>query len=321
MRKGKPKKLEERTDTVMSETEITRCREYMTNLFRRRSIIALVSCLLTLALAFYGIIAGVIRTVTLKGINGFSSFIYYTMLVNSFAALAAAFVLPFAVEGVRRRRFTLPGWVAVVYYLAACSVAIMMVFVFSFISWASPFDAFGESNLVLHVFCPILILLSFFQTENGHIYSWKDRALGSVPLCDYLVVYYVEVILIGEENGGWPDVYRITEFLHPAVAAPCMLLFAFAVSTAVALVSNLLTRMWKAIMFRYWKEDVDPIEVRIEAYGLGRMAGMSGDATGIQVPLDILDELAKKCGLKTDDLIRPYMTGVLNGRKERDDKL
>ncbi len=303
----------------MSKTEMIGSREQMTNLFRRRSIIALVGCSLTMAFAFYGVISGVARTIRYWAGDPFSSFIFYTMLSNVLAALSASFVLPFAVEGVRKKRFTLPGWVAVIHYLSACTVAIMMVFVFVFISWAAPEDAFGGSNLILHVFSPAMMLLSFFQMENGHIYTWRDRILGCVPLFVYLFVYFVEVAVIGEANGGWPDIYRITKFLHPLIAAPLMVVFALAVSTAVAWLANILTRRRKAKMYQYWKEGTDLIEVRIEAYGLGRMEGMNGEAAGIQIPLDILNELAKRYGLKTDDLLRSYMTGVLNGRRERED--
>ena len=291
-------------------------RDYMTRLFRYRSIIALVCCCLTLLLAFYGITAGVNRTADL-GKNGFFAFAYFTMLANMFAAVAAAFVIPFAAEGVRNKRLILPGWVAVAHHLSATSIAIVMIFVLVFVSRVSPFDAFGESNIFLHVYCPVLILIAFFQTENGYIYTIRDRLIGCIPFFIYSLIYFVKVVLIGEANGGWPDLYRITEFMSPALAFPLMLLFAFGISSLVAVVSNWLTGKRAEKMYQYWNKDADPIDARIEAYGLGGMAAQYADENSLQIPLDILRQLERKCGLNQDDLVRPYIIGFLNERKER----
>ena len=293
-------------------------REYMVSLYRKRSVIALCCCIISLMLAFYALIASVIKTVETLGINGFHSFIYFTLISNTLAALSTAFVFPFAVEGVQKKRFTLPRWVAVFHYLATTSVVIVMAFTFAFISWAAPKSAFGGPNLYLHVFCPALILISFFQMENEHIYTVKDRLIGCVPFFVYIVVYYIEVVLIGEANGGWADIYYICENLPPLLAVPLVLLFGFCVSTLIALLSNRLTRKRKAEMFQYWKEDTDPVEVLIEAYGLGRMTGLSGEKNSIQIPFDILEQLAEKYKLNPDDLVRPFVTGLRNGLKERE---
>ncbi len=297
--------------------EAIQSREYMTGLLRRRSVVALCCCVLTLALAFYGITAGVNRTITVLGVNGFVSFTYYTMLANTLAALSAAFVLPFAVEGIRRRRFTLPGWVAAAHYVAAVSITIMLVFVLAFMSWAVPENAFGNDNIVTHVFCPALILISFFQMENGYIYSLKDRLLGIVPFLVYGIVYSIEVWLIGEANGGWLDIYQIKAHMPPALAIPVLLLIGFCVSTGIAAVSNRLTKKRTEKTFRYWSSDADPVEIRIEAYGLGRMAGLSSGRNGVTIPVDLLRALEGRCGLEPEALARPYLKGLVNGLGEK----
>lgn len=50
--------------------------DYLTNFFRHYSIIALCSGICSLILSFYGIIAGVIRTIERMKINGFFAFIF-----------------------------------------------------------------------------------------------------------------------------------------------------------------------------------------------------------------------------------------------------
>ena len=294
-------------------------REYLTGLLRRRSVIALCSSILTLMVSFYGTVAGVIRTVEYLGLNGFVSFRYYTMLANSLAALSAAFVLPYAIEGVGARRFALPAWVARMHYLSTCSITIMMVFVLAFMSWASPEDAFGGANLFTHVFCPALILLSFFQVENGTVYAVKDWLIGAAPFGVYTVVYLVEVFVLGESKGGWPDIYRIGEYVSPALSIPLMLLYGFGVSAFIAFLSNRLTRSRQKKMLQYWTEDLDPVEVKVEAYALGRMAGFQAAKNRDSFPFNILEYLAERYHLDPKDLAKPYTTGFLNGWKERQD--
>ena len=295
-------------------------RESLTELFRRRSVIALCCVVLTLILAFYGVIASVNRTNTVRHENVFRSFIYYTMVSNVLAALSAAFVFPFAVEGVRRKRFVIPKWVSLMHFTATTSITVTMVFVLAFISWASPEDAFGGANFITHLVCPILILVSFLQMESGRLLTWKDRLLGIVPASAYMTVYLVEVCLIGEANGGWPDIYRVREYLSPFVAAPAFLLLAFGVSTAVALLSNMMTKKRNRKMFRLWKEDLDPIEVRIEAYGMGRAAAQYGEESDVRIPMDILDDLAKRYHLDTEDLLNAFVKGLEVERRERGKK-
>ena len=293
-------------------------REYLTVFFKRRSVIAFCCGILSLVLSFYGVIAGVNLTITILGENGFASFNHFTMIANAFAALSVAFVFPYTVQGLLRKRFTLPKWVAVMHYLSATSITIVFVFALAFMSWANPDGAFGGSNLVTHVFCPLLILISVFQMENGHLLTWKDRLLGLVPFCIYIIVYYIEVVVIGESNGGWQDVYHIIEYISPAIAIPVLLLLSFGVSTFIALLSNYLTKKRKKKMYLFWREELDPIEVRIEAYGLGRMAGQYSEKNNIEIPFDILVYLAERYHLKTEDLMKPFVKGLLTELKDRD---
>ena len=301
----------------MNDKKATPIREHLTILLRRRSVTALCCVVLTLILAFYGIIEGVNKTITVFHDNGFRSFIYYTMVSNTFAALSAAFVFPFAVEGIRKKRFILPKWVALLHYMATTTINVTMVFVFAFMSWASPEGAFGGANFITHIICPLLILFSFFQMESGRLFTWKDRLLGIVPGAAYMLVYFIEVALVGEASGGWPDIYQVCERLHPALAIPAFLLLAFGVSTGIALLSNWLTRRRRKKMFLLWKKDLDPIEVKIEAYGMGRMAAQYGEENNIPIPNDILTELARMYGMDPEELMKAFVKGMMVEREDR----
>ena len=69
-----------------------------------------------------------------------------------------------------------------------------------------------------------------------------------------------------------------------------------------------------------WNDEMDPVEIRIEMYGLGRYAGHHEDRSYAVLPLDLVDLLAEKFGIGNVDLIRPYIKGILDGQKERTDE-
>ena len=286
-------------------------------LMKRRSIIALCAGILTVILAFYGIIAGVNRMNTVIGKNGFASFTYFTMISNTLAMLSAAFTVPFAVEGIRKKRFTLPRWISLMHYSAAISVTIMMLCVICFISRVSPYDAFGDDNIVTHIICPVLILVSFFQTENGNIYTMQNQSLGMIPLCLYIIAYFIEVIVIGEANGGWPDIYHVKEYLPYWLAIPMLFILGLIISFMIRIISNRLTNIRRDKMFLIWKKNADPGEITAEVYKYGVMIGGKGDKNRIHIPYDILEFVAGKYGLNADELTNPFVKGVLEGLKER----
>jgi hypothetical protein len=294
-------------------------REYLTNLSKRRSIIALISAALTIVVAFYGLVGGIDMTFTNLGKNAFYSFIYFTMVSDTLALLSASFVFPYCIEGIRNNHFVLPRWIIRMHYAATVCIATVMMFVFCFMSWADPQSAFGGTNIFTHVFCPILILISFFQIENRYKFMLKDQLIAMVPYCIYISVYFIEVVIIGEENGGWPDIYQIMTFLPAWIAIPFLLLFGFGVSFVIRLISNYLTKIRNRRMFAEFKKDVDQVEAaiqaRVEAYGLGTMAAQTADKNRIIIPYEILEELAEAYDLDFDRVMKPFMSGIIKGMK------
>lgn len=61
---------------------------------------------------------------------------------------------------------------------------------------------------------------------------------------------------------------------------------------------------------------MDPVEIRIEIYGLGRYMGTHEDEHFAVLPLDITRMLGEKYHL-SEELIRPYIRGLLDARNER----
>ena len=65
---------------------------------------------------------------------------------------------------------------------------------------------------------------------------------------------------------------------------------------------------------------MDPVEVRFEAFGLGRMEIEHGEKDNIQIPYDILKDLAEMYHSDTEDLMKPFIKGLLSRLRKRDDK-
>lgn len=138
-----------------------------------------------------------------------------------------------------------------------------------------------------------------------------------IPLCVYIIAYFIEVILIGEANGGWPDIYRVQEFLPYWLAIPMLFLFGLGISFMIRMISNRLTNIRRAKMFTFLKEDAKPEEVFSEAYSIGVMIGLKGEKNNIRIPYDILEYFAEKYRLNVDDLTKFFVDGIMNGLKER----
>lgn len=291
-------------------------REYITGFMRRRSIIALCAGIIELAGVFCGIILGLGRTARFSGDNLISAYIYFTMISNSLAAIAVAFSIPFAVEGIKTKRLILPRWVTVLMFISASSIAIVPLMVFSFMRWVPSDLAFGDGGVFTHIMCPLLVILSFFQIESGHRYTLSECVLACIPFNLYMIVYYIMVFLIGPDNGGWQDIYSIGEHINPLFVIPIGMILSFVISLIISKISNTLSENRKNNRFRYWTRDIEPVEVLVEAYGLGIMVSENIEQGTIQVPYDILEELARRYGIDPSKLAKAFFTGFEIGIKK-----
>lgn len=245
---------------------------------------------------------------------------FLTPNANTMTALAAALIVPFAIEGIRKKRFTYPKWVALLHYSGTVCTTLVMVFSVCVMSFFDREAAFGGRNFYLHLICPILVLISFFQVESNIRFSWKESMLCMIPIVLYALVYFWQVVVIGFENGGWNDFYHLTDFVPAYVSAPLMLLLALGISVGILKISVYLHAKRTKKITALWTDDVDPIEVRIELFGLGRFAGETGDESDIHIPMDFINMLAKRYNLKAGDLIRTYAKGVLDGFMEKKER-
>ncbi|MBQ6477810.1 MAG: hypothetical protein IJI44_00425 [Erysipelotrichaceae bacterium] len=296
-------------------------RRYMISLYKRRSIVALIAGIITFAVALAAIGGGLMRSyLHWQREAGYSLFHYFTVNSNLLSAIGAAFLIPYAVDGIRKKRFVLPRWVSLFQYSGAICTTLTMIFSILFIfPTQGPQTAFGGMNFFLHIICPITTLILLYMVETDVHFDLSDSMLCLFPFFVYALIYIVNVVLLGEENGGWRDIYFIATYTPAAVSAPLMFMMGFGVSYLISFFYNRLSDYRRKQFVSVWKDDASKVEINIEVYGLGRYNGMAMDDSNIPMPVDIFKALCEKYGMDLSSLCQVYNKGVIDGMKERED--
>ena len=92
---------------------------------------------------------------------------------------------------------------------------------------------------------------------------------------------------------------------------------AFGIATAIRRLSNRLNAARRRRLTTLWPEDAGPVEVKIEVYGLGRFTGRHCDKNNLTIPLDILEMLSDRYGIKTEELVKVYAKGVSDAMTQK----
>ncbi|MCR4951360.1 MAG: DUF5684 domain-containing protein [Solobacterium sp.] len=294
-------------------------RTYMISLYRFRSSIALAACICTFALCMFAVAGGLIESPSeLTPERGGNLFKLFTVNSNFFSAIGAAFMIPFAVEGIRKKRFTYPKWVQMIQYSGAICTTLTIIFaIFLILPTKGIGLAFGKMNFWLHLVCPVFTLILLFSVETDLELSLKESLLCLTPFYIYACIYLFNVVLLGEANGGWRDIYKLATYMPPALSAPLMFILGFFVAQSIRVVYNRLARTRQERMRSLWGDDLSSIEIKIEVYGLGRYTGMHDEITNISVPIDIFQQFAERYDVTVEDLARAFTKGVTDGLKER----
>ena len=293
-------------------------RAYMVSLYKWRSITALFAGSLTFFISFIGVMFGMIHQIEVEHSPGIQFFQFFTFQTNALNVLAAGVLIPFAVEGIRKKRFVCPRWVSLLHCSAVNSSLIVMFFTLACISWFDPVKAFGGSNLYLHIIVPILVFSAFMLVESLHPFSVKDALLCLVPYLCYALLYLTFAVFIGEENGGWMDLYYLKNLMPLWISIPIMMLLGLIVAFLTRWIHNRLVTVNRRKLFSCWDGKADPVEIRVEAFGLGRYLGMHCDAENVDIPLDILQHLAKQYQIPVEALVKPFTRGMLDGQADRE---
>lgn len=292
-------------------------REYIINFQKRRSLLALINSFLSLILAIYAIVSGIILYVK-DGVAPIALFQYFTIDSSIIAAFGAAMIIPYAIDGYRKKRFYCPRWAMLLYYSGVTCTTLVMIFATLVISRVDIENAFFGYNLYLHIICPFLILVSFLLIESYYRFKLKDTLISMIPVFIYAFVYIYEVVIKGTKNGGWDDIYYFNTYVPACVSLIVMMIITFSVSLIIRTIYNKIALYRrKKLIDNLWDDSVSAVDIKIEFFGLGRYMGRKEYRTYATIPLDIIYIVAEKYHIKKEELANVFMKGMLDKIDEK----
>ena len=130
-------------------------------------------------------------------------FVFFTVDSNLLAALSSLILL-----AVQLRRKSIAQWALTAKFVGTTAVSVTFFTVVLFLGPATSYrEMFSGSGLYLHLIVPVLEMASFCLLEHNRPLRFKESLWGVLPTLVYGALYFVMVIVIGQENGGWNDFY------------------------------------------------------------------------------------------------------------------
>ena len=137
-----------------------------------------------------------------------SAFIYFTVQSNFFMALASCAMLVFNVLAIIRGSAPVPYALTAVKFSATAAVTLTLcVVMFLFVPITGLKEMIEGDSFFMHLVSPVLAILSFVLFEGGSRLTWPALGFAFIPVAAYGVLYYIMVVTVGEEKGGWKDFY------------------------------------------------------------------------------------------------------------------
>ncbi len=289
-------------------------KKYLIALAEKHSVVALLAGIVVLLCSLSAII------IRLMGYDqtGENPLHYFTILSNLLSAVGAAFMIPYAAEGIYRKQFVLPRFVILFQFSGAICVSVtMLTSLLLILPLQGVREAIGGTNFWLHLISPACTILLFLSVETGVALPRKEAALCLAPFLLYIAVYYVMVVLIGQKNGGWADIYKTQAFWPSWISLLLFLAIGFIVFTLLhAAQKRRAAQTWRTIA-KGWRDDLSETELLIEAFGLGRYIGAKTSFGQLSVPLEIFYAMAERYGIPLDKLVKAYVRGALDSAGER----
>ena len=141
-------------------------------------------------------------------VTGLDSYKFFTTDSNILAALTSLFIIPYEIQVLRGKREKLPHAAVVFKYVGM--VSLMLTFFTVIILLLPQYDIkflILGTSFYMHIAGPIAMLVTSVFLETDSKITFPESFLALLPCIVYGTVYLIEVIIIGEKNGGWMDFY------------------------------------------------------------------------------------------------------------------
>lgn len=207
---------------------------------RTQCICALTSCAIVVICVCIGVVMNLTTLYDEDFDNmGIRTFCMFTVNSNILAALSSFTIIPYAIDGLRKKEYILPDWVVVFMMTGTTAVALTFLVSLFILSPVKGFVLiFTGSRFFLHGVCPILNILAFCMFVTSHKITVKQSFFSLIPVAIYAVVYFVMVILIPKELGGWDDFYGFATRIPVWIPATLIMPLTFGITTLIRLWHN-----------------------------------------------------------------------------------
>ena len=250
---------------------------------------------------------------------GIRTFCMFTVNSNILAAVSSFTIIPYAIDGIRKREYSLPNWVVVFMMTGTTSVALTFLVSLFVLSPVKGFVLiFTGSRFFLHGVCPILNILAFCVFVTSHKVTVKQSLFALIPVGIYAVVYFVMVVLIPAELGGWDDFYGFATKMPPWISATVVLPLTFGITTLIRLWHNhsfVNRRKNEAQIFLDYFEGKEAKEI---LYEMGRARAKIQPFGDVIMPVLVIKKIVffTESDLSIDDACSIYLNGYLSAVKK-----
>jgi hypothetical protein len=207
---------------------------------RVHCVCALISCAIVVVCVCIGVVMNLTTLYDEDFDNmGIRTFCMFTVNSNILAAISSFAIIPYAIDGLRKKEYVLPDWVVV--FMMTGTVAVALTFLVSLfvLSPAKGFVLiFTGSRFFLHGVCPVLNILAFCVFVASHKVSIKQSLFTLIPVAVYALLYFVMVVVITEEKGGWSDFYGFATRIPFWIPALLILPLTFGIAALLRLWHN-----------------------------------------------------------------------------------
>lgn len=245
---------------------------------------------------------------------GIRTFCMFTVNSNILAAISSASIIPYAIDGIRKKEYSLPNWVVVFMMMGTTSVALTFLISLFVLSPVKGFVLiFTGSRFFLHGVCPILCILAFCLFITSHKINIWQSLFAMIPVAVYAIVYFVMVVVITEDRGGWDDFYGFATKIPIWISATVVLPLTFGITTLLRLWHNhsfAQRRKNEALIFLNYFEGKPADEILFE---MGKARAKLQPFGDVIVPMLVIKKIVyfTESDLRLEEACKLYLDGYL----------
>ncbi|MCR5612037.1 MAG: hypothetical protein K6F68_09465 [Clostridiales bacterium] len=207
------------------------------------NILSLVSNALIFVLTAYSVISFYVKggDANMK-VRNEKCFEYFTVDSNILAAITSAVMIVFNIMSFSKGGFAAPMWALVFKLVGATAVGLTFLVVVTMLAPFAEkgfFSLFEGSSFFMHFLTPVLAMLSFVLFEGGMRIGFINILFALIPTIIYAVVYFIMVLIVGEEKGGWNDFYGFNKGGKWYITAPVIIGMTALISFGLIALHNL----------------------------------------------------------------------------------